>query len=140
MSEKYFLGAMTQNGFSTEFRKIMADTDYYTFILKGGAGTGKSSLMKKIAAEFEPLEHVTRYYCSSDPASLDAVVLHGSKAIICDGTAPHVMECTYPGACQKIVNLGQYWDETKLKAHKNEIVDVTDKNQSMLARDRKSVV
>ena len=25
MSEKYFLGAMTQNGFSTEFGKIMAD-------------------------------------------------------------------------------------------------------------------
>lgn len=137
MSEKYFLGAMTQNGFSTEFRKIMADTDYYTFILKGGAGTGKSSLMKKIAVEFEPLEHVTRYYCSSDPASLDAVVLHGSKAIICDGTAPHVMECTYPGACQKIVNLGQYWDEIKLKAHKNEIIDVTDKNQSMLARSKR---
>ena len=49
MSEKYFLGAMTQNGFSTEFGKIMADKEYFTFILKGGAGTGKSSLMKKIA-------------------------------------------------------------------------------------------
>jgi len=88
MSEKYFLGAMTQNGFSTEFGKIMADKEYFTFILKGGAGTGKSSLMKKIAAEFEPTEDVTRFYCSSDPASLDAIVLHTSKAIICDGTAP----------------------------------------------------
>ena len=58
MSEKYFLGAMTQNGFSTEFGKIMADKEYFTFILKGGAGTGKSSLMKKIAAEFEPTEDV----------------------------------------------------------------------------------
>lgn len=28
MSEKYFLGAMTQNGFSTEFGKIMADKEY----------------------------------------------------------------------------------------------------------------
>lgn len=35
MSEKYFLGAMTQNGFSTEFGKIMADKEYFTFILKG---------------------------------------------------------------------------------------------------------
>ena len=111
MSEKYFLGAMTQNGFSTEFGKIMADKEYFTFILKGGAGTGKSSLMKKIAAEFEPTEDVTRFYCSSDPASLDAIVLHTSKAIICDGTAPHVMECSYPGVCQKIINLGEYWDE-----------------------------
>ena len=61
MSEKYFLGAMTQNGFSTEFGKIMADKEYFTFILKGGAGTGKSSLMKKIAAEFEPTEDAVSY-------------------------------------------------------------------------------
>ena len=137
MSEKYFLGAMTQNGFSTEFGKIMADKEYFTFILKGGAGTGKSSLMKKIAAEFEPTEDVTRFYCSSDPASLDAIVLHTSKAIICDGTAPHVMECSYPGVCQKIINLGEYWDEQKLKAFKSEIIEVTDKNKSLLARSKR---
>lgn len=137
MSEKYFLGAMTQNGFSTEFGKIMADKEYFTFILKGGAGTGKSSLMKKIAAEFEPTEDVTRFYCSSDPASLDAIVLHTSKAIICDGTAPHVMECSYPGVCQKIINLGEYWDEEKLKAFRSEIIEVTDKNKSLLARSKR---
>lgn len=137
MSEKYFLGAMTAQGFSTQFRSIMADKSFFTFILKGGAGTGKSSIMKKIANEFETTEHVTRFYCSSDPASLDAVVLHGSKAIICDGTAPHVMECDYPGVCQKIVNLGQYWDEKKLADFKDEIIDVTDKNKSMLARSKR---
>lgn len=137
MSEKYFLGAMTQNGFSTEFGKIMADKEYFTFILKGGAGTGKSSLMKKIAAEFEPTEDVTRFYCSSDPASLDAIVLHTSKVIICDGTAPHVMECSYPGVCQKIINLGEYWDEEKLKAFRSEIIEVTDKNKSLLARSKR---
>lgn len=92
--------------------------------------------MKKIAAEFEPTEDVTRFYCSSDPASLDAIVLHTSKAIICDGTAPHVMECSYPGVCQKIINLGEYWDEEKLKAFKSEIIEVTDKNKSLLARSK----
>jgi len=35
MSEKYFLGAMTQNGFSTEFGKIMADKEYFTFTQRG---------------------------------------------------------------------------------------------------------
>lgn len=137
MSEKYFLGAMTTQGFSTQFPSIMADKSFFTFILKGGAGTGKSSLMKKIANEFEATEHVTRFYCSSDPASLDAIVLHGSKAIICDGTAPHVMECDYPGVCQKIVNLGQYWDEKKLDKVRAEIIDATDKNRSMLARSKR---
>lgn len=126
MSESIF-GCNDAEWFSTEFGKIMADKEYFTFILKGGAGTGKSSLMKKIAAEFEPTEDVTRFYCSSDPASLDAIVLHTSKAIICDGTAPHVMECSYPGVCQKIINLGEYWDEEKLKAFRSEIIEVTDK-------------
>ena len=49
MSEKYFLGAMTQNGFSTEFGKIMADKEYFTFILKGGAGKiGRASCRERV--------------------------------------------------------------------------------------------
>lgn len=137
MSEKYFLGAMTQHGFSTEFGKLIENADYYTYILKGGAGTGKSSLMKKVAAEFEPSEHVTRFYCSSDPNSLDAVVLNSSKVIVVDGTSPHVFDPIYPGACQKIVNLGEFWNSENLKAHKDEIIDVTDRNKSMLARAKR---
>ena len=43
MSEKYFLGCMTQQGFSTEFGRLMEEKDRFTYILKGGAGTGKSS-------------------------------------------------------------------------------------------------
>lgn len=137
ISEKYFLGAMTQYGFSTEFGKLIEDSSYFTYILKGGAGTGKSSLMKKVAAHFEPNEDVVRFYCSSDPDSLDAVVLKGSKVIIVDGTSPHVFDPIYPGACQKIINLGENWDEEKLKAAKDDIIAVTDKNKSMLARAKR---
>lgn len=137
MSEKYFLGAMTQYGFSTEFGKLIESPEYFTYILKGGAGTGKSSLMKKIAQEFEPEEDVVRFYCSSDPNSLDAVVLKSSKKIIVDGTAPHVFDPKYPGAYQKIVNLGDHWDENALKEHKQEIISVTDKNKSLLERAKR---
>lgn len=137
MSEKYFLGAMTQNGFSTEFGKIIKNKDFFTYILKGGAGTGKSSLMKKIAADFECDEDVVRFYCSSDPNSLDAVVLKQSKAAIVDGTSPHVFDPDYPGACQKIVNLGEHWDEEKLKSQKDKITEVTDKNHSLHARSKR---
>ena len=40
MSEKYFLGAMTQNGFSTEFGKIMA----FGFCKLDGKGCGTVAL------------------------------------------------------------------------------------------------
>lgn len=140
MSEKYFLGAMTQYGFSTEFSKLMGNKDYFTYILKGGAGTGKSSLMKRIAREFENDERVVRFYCSSDPSSLDAVVLEDSGVIIVDGTSPHVFDPVYPGCCQRIIDLGEFWDDEKLKKNKDEIIRVTDKNKSLLARVKRHTV
>lgn len=137
MSEVYFLGAMTSNGFSTEFGKVIAEDGMFTYILKGGAGTGKSSLMKKAANYFEKTQHVERYYCSSDPASLDAVVFKGSKAAIVDGTSPHVFDPLIPGVNQKIINLGDYWNEELLKENGAMISEVTAANKSMLARAKR---
>ncbi|MDO4945136.1 MAG: ATPase [Ruminococcus sp.] len=137
MSEKYFLGTMTQYGFSTEFGSIIENPDYFTYILKGGAGTGKSSIMKKIASEFEDTQDIIRFYCSSDPNSLDAIVLKGSKTAIVDGTSPHVFDPQYPGICQKIINLGDNWNEAELQSHKDEIISVTDKNKSLMARAKR---
>lgn len=137
MSEKYFLGAMTTHGFSTEFSKLIGGKGYFTYILKGGAGTGKSSLMKKIAQEFENDEKVVRFYCSSDPSSLDAVVLESSGVIIIDGTSPHVFDPVYPGCCQRIVDLGEFWNDEMLKKNTDAIIGVTDKNKSLLARAKR---
>ncbi len=134
MSECYFLGAMTAGGFSTEFGKILNDRKIFTYILKGGAGTGKSSLMKKIAQHFEPICHVERYYCSSDPNSLDAVVMSELGTAIVDGTSPHVFDPIVPGVSQKIVNLGEYWDSEALQAEADRITAVILANKSMLAR------
>jgi len=133
MAEKFFLGAMTPNGFSTHISEYVNSKSHYTYILKGGAGTGKSSLMKKIADRFEPAENVTRFYCSSDPDSLDAVVLHSSKAVIVDGTAPHVFDPIYPGVCQKIVNLGYYWNDAMLAADGEKIIAAAEHNKSLMA-------
>lgn len=85
---KYFLGESTPNGFSTPFAQQISAEGYFTCILKGGPGTGKSGLMRKIAEEFQKQEDIDVYYCASDPDSLDAVVLHQSKFIIVDGTSP----------------------------------------------------
>ena len=65
MQQSYFLGGVTANGFRTHFSEQILRPDFYTYILKGGPGTGKSTLMKRIAAAF-PDEPVSLYYCSSD--------------------------------------------------------------------------
>ena len=56
------------------------------------------------------------YYCSSDTASLDGIVIDGSIALF-DGTAPHSYDTVLPGACDELVDLGRFWDARAL-AHK----------------------
>lgn len=134
MSETYFLGAVSGGRFRTEFESYIRDRSCFTYILKGGAGTGKSTLMKRIAEHFEKTYSIIRFCCSSDPSSLDAVVIPELHAAVCDGTSPHVFEPVYPGICQRYLDLGQYWDEAKLDADRAAIIAAADKNRSLLAR------
>lgn len=87
----YFLGANTPQGFYSLSGQMLApDKHKAIYILKGGAGCGKSTLMKKVGKEMEKQGEKAEYiYCSGDPDSLDALLLPGKKAAIVDGTAPH---------------------------------------------------
>ena len=120
MANRYFMGGTSAKGFQTSFQDIISEPGYFTYILKGGPGTGKSTLMKKIIEHFSGAD-MDMYYCSSDIKSLDAVVLREQRTIVVDGTAPHVFNADYPGISQSIVNLGAYWDREKLAANEREI-------------------
>lgn len=118
-----FLGANTPKGFVSLFDELYNpydNTDAY--IIKGGPGTGKSTFMKRIAEEADKRGLCTeRVYCSSDPSSLDALIIPEISFSICDGTAPHVMEPRFPGVSENIINPGQFWDVKKLKEKGDEI-------------------
>lgn len=120
MISTYFLGGSSVLGFQTKFHEVIHTPGYFTYILKGGPGTGKSTLMKKIARHFEQGD-VDLYYCSSDISSLDAVVIHDFGAVLVDGTAPHVFNADFPGIAQTLVDLGRYWDRSKLSDNEQEI-------------------
>lgn len=115
---KYFLGANTGNGFYSLFDELYVSSDKgRLYVIKGGPGTGKSSVMKEIANEAEKRGYeVERIYCSSDPDSLDAVIIPELKTSIADGTPPHTIEPKYPGAVEQIVNLGDFWDAGYLQS------------------------
>ncbi len=92
------------------------------YIIKGGPGTGKSSFMKAVAAHAkEQGMEVACYRCSSDPDSLDGIIMDGRIAML-DGTAPHNMDADLPGARDEIINLGEFWDGERLAERYNEIV------------------
>ena len=139
MAEKYFLGSFSPEGFRGSFGEIINQDGYKTIILKGGAGTGKSSLMKKVSKHFQNSDEVAEFYCSSDPNSLDAVLLKKRKRIIVDGTAPHVFDPTFPAVKQKILNLGDFWDEKKLCENTKEIIDTTKEHKKYMERTQRYV-
>ncbi len=124
---KYFACANSCKGFVDYFPDILREMNRI-FILKGGPGTGKSTLMKRIGGYFanqgEPVEHI---YCSSDPSSLDGVILRNRGIAVVDGTAPHVVEPKAPGAVEEYVNLGISWNRERLVPHRGEILDLQEK-------------
>lgn len=132
MIERFFFGGVTPSGFSTQLAQVISGKEYSTYILKGGPGTGKSQMMKTIAGRFAQRENVTCFHCSSDPDSLDAVLLHASKAIIVDGTPPHVSEPRFPGVCQEIIDLGQFWNKAVLRENRESIIAASELNKSMM--------
>lgn len=130
LKTEFFLGVNTLNGFYSTLNNLCVPySDWFYYILKGGPGTGKSTLMKKIAKKAQEKNLKTELiYCSSDPKSLDAVIIPEAKKCIIDGTAPHVIDPIYPGACDCIINLGECWDKKKLQSSKNEIIELSKQN------------
>lgn len=123
--EHYFLGSSSPSGFLTPICELLGDKSNTVYIFKGTAGSGKSTLMKKISEAFgdKPQEI---YHCSADPYSLDAVYLPESKALIIDGTSPHCIDPVYPKAVESIIDLGAYIETQKLRAAKDEVIRLTD--------------
>ena len=120
----YFLGANTPQGFVSRFDQLgNADRDWRCYVIKGGPGSGKSTLMKKVAAAAAGVEpEMELIHCSSDADSLDGVILPKMKVSIADGTPPHVIEPKFPGAYEVTVPVFSCWDDDQLYAHRKEII------------------
>lgn len=117
----YFAGGNTARGFYSLFESNLQGLERL-FILKGGPGTGKSSLMKAIGSEWAEKGYDLEYlHCSSDNDSIDGVIISAFKVGIVDGTAPHVIEPKAPGVIEEYVNLGEAWDSKALARNKEEI-------------------
>jgi hypothetical protein len=124
---QFFLGSNTKRGFVPLFDQLRDPVDGASlYILKGGPGSGKSSLMRRIGKTLEENGHFVEYTpCASDPQSLDAIYDHDAKIAMIDGTAPHTLDPYYPGAYDNIINLGEAWDQKALSNNRARIMELS---------------
>lgn len=120
----YFAAANTENGFYSLFDEIFSpEALSRIYILKGGPGSGKSTLIGDVGAAGEKRGYAVEYFaCSSDTASLDGVLLPALGAAVIDGTSPHMTDPRYPGAVERIVNLFDAFDMAGMAEKRDSIV------------------
>ncbi|MEE0867717.1 MAG: hypothetical protein UIL37_05370 [Clostridia bacterium] len=126
---KFFLGANSEKGFTSYFKQLQEQySDLQLIVLKGGPGSGKSSLMKRIAKMAQRKGHnVELIPCASDPHSLDAFIDKTAMFAMLDGTAPHVEDPVLPGAVQHIAYTGSFWDTKLLRKNRYDIAYLNEK-------------
>ena len=114
----YFAASNSEQGFCSRYEACFRTAAERTWIIKGGPGTGKSRMMWDMVAAGERAGYQAELYlCSSDPDSLDAVLLRrgaGESLLFLDGTAPHEMELREPGIREQLVDLGAFWSQETL--------------------------
>lgn len=122
--EKYFLGGNTAFGFKGFHDKEIGRIGN-VILLKGGPGTGKSSLMKRIAREAAERGYDTEtWLCSGDPSSLDGVYVKELDTVVADATAPHAVEASLPVLRDRIVDMAKALSREKLLPDRREIADL----------------
>lgn len=126
----YFAASNSIHGFRSYYGEAFDRAEItHVYAIKGGPGTGKSRFMREVMEAGEGMGwRAETVYCSSDPDSLDGVILwkDGQGIALLDATAPHVYEPTLPGAREEIVNLGDFWSAELLSEKAKEI---TEKNR-----------
>jgi len=134
----FFAASNSERGFHSYYQEWFEGeglTDVR--VIKGGPGTGKSRLMREIATFGQragwSLESI---YCSSDPDSLDGVILKkGDQAIaLLDGTAPHVREPHPAGVREHMIDLGQFWSVARLQESREEINELNTEKKAAYGR------
>lgn len=133
MTKKYFPGANTGRGFIGHFESIVPpwEKPHYTYILKGGPGVGKNTLMKKVSCLARANGHaVEEFRCASDPESLDAVRIPKKGIVLLDGTAPHTIDPDIPGIEGEILNLGHFLHREAFARRRGELQLLLSENRA----------
>jgi len=118
-----FAGGLTPTGFVDFFKYIMPlENAKKRYFLKGSSGSGKSTFIKKIAAEFAAANvAIDLFHCANDASSLDGMAIKDFGFCIFDATMPHAHDPELPAGVDEIIDFAQFLDGQKVRKHIDEI-------------------
>ena len=130
----FFLGSSTPAGFLSLFEPVVRPP-VTSFLLKGAAGSGKSTILNRICSTFTDHRHIVeRIHCAGDPDSLDGVIFQKTKTAILDATAPHVFSSVYPIAVETEISLYPCISYGKIKPYRNDVIQLVNRNKLLSIR------
>jgi Mrp family chromosome partitioning ATPase len=106
-----FASSNTSQGFHTFVPELIDGLDR-VYILKGAAGTGKSTFIRLLGeAMYEQGYEVEFWVSALDGISPDGVYIPQLKAAVVNGSLPSPVDPGFPGSKAEIINLGAYIDK-----------------------------
>lgn len=128
------LGTLTPAGARDTLQSITQNIERRLFI-KGYPGTGKSSMMKKLAKEALQRGYDAQLvWCGLDSSSIDMVIIPELKFCIFDSTEPHVYFPDETRSGDEIFDIAKHCNPTE--AEEKNINDITIKYKAAIAEAR----
>lgn len=125
----YFAEGNTAKGFCSFYESNLLGLEKI-FILKGGPGIGKSSLMKNIAREWREKGYdIEILHCSRDNDSIDGIIIPELKVAVVNGNEPHAIEAKLPGIIEMYIDMGEALDAQLLKDQKKTMEELKEKQE-----------
>ncbi|MEK4427165.1 nucleotide kinase [Solibacillus sp. FSL K6-1523] len=128
------LGTLTPEGARDTLQSITHNIEKRLFI-KGYPGTGKSSMMKKLAKEALQRGYDAQLvWCGLDANSIDMVIIPELKFCIFDSTEPHVYFPDENRSGDEIFDIAKHCHPTEIE--ENNINEITVKYKAAIAEAR----
>ena len=122
----YYAEGNTSRGFYCLYESNLQGLDKI-FILKGGPGTGKSTLIRSLADEWLNKDYDVEILNSArENGSVDGVIIPKLKVAVVNGKEDAAIKAKLPGVIEQYIDMGEGLNSGKLEKHKEELIKLTE--------------
>jgi len=122
-----FTSSYSERGFYTFIPGLLEGLKK-VYILKGPAGSGKSTFIRLLGDSLSELGYEIEFWVSAvDSMKPEGVYIPRMETAIVNGNLPAAIDPKYPGVTGHIINFEEYLDAVIINEHRQEIIELVDK-------------